>query len=55
MPINDTSQLDLSHHLSDEAKKRLDNPMKYIMKIAAEKGNVLSLANGKSQTSLPFL
>ena len=48
MPFNG-SQPDLSHHFSDETRKRLDKPMKYIMKIAAEKEGALSLANGMTQ------
>lgn len=46
MPFNDITQVDLSHHLSEETQKRLANPMKHIMKMTAEREGMLSLANG---------
>ena len=38
--------LDLSHHLSTEARLRKPNPMKQIWKLTRRKPNMVSLANG---------
>jgi aromatic amino acid aminotransferase I len=39
--------LDLSHHLSAEARDRTPNPMKAIWKVAQAHPGAISLANGK--------
>jgi aromatic amino acid aminotransferase I len=44
--------LDLSHHLSTEARERTANPMKAIWKVAQSRPNAISLANGDPHFSL---
>ncbi len=45
-PSCNVSQVDLSHHLSSEARMRKPNPMKEIWKLTRRKPNMVSLANG---------
>ncbi|KAI0823558.1 L-tyrosine:2-oxoglutarate aminotransferase [Trametes gibbosa] len=49
---NDIPQVDLSHHLSSEARMRKPNPMKAIWKLTRRKPNMVSLANGDPHFSL---
>ncbi|KAJ3012090.1 hypothetical protein NUW54_g1975 [Trametes sanguinea] len=44
--------MDLSHHLSSEAKMRKVNPMKAIWRLTRRKPNMVSLANGDPHFSL---
>ncbi|KAH8106895.1 L-tyrosine:2-oxoglutarate aminotransferase [Cristinia sonorae] len=44
--------LDLSHHLSSEARIRRPNPMKAIWRLARRKADMISLANGDPHFSL---
>ncbi|PCH37798.1 L-tyrosine:2-oxoglutarate aminotransferase [Wolfiporia cocos MD-104 SS10] len=50
--MSSSSTVDLSHHLSNEAKLRLPNPMKEIWRLARRKPNMVSLANGDPHSSL---
>ncbi|KAI0371670.1 PLP-dependent transferase [Pilatotrama ljubarskyi] len=45
-------EVDLSHHLSSEARMRKPNPMKAIWKLTRRKPNMVSLANGDPHFSL---
>ncbi|CCM00523.1 uncharacterized protein FIBRA_02557 [Fibroporia radiculosa] len=47
-----STQIDLSHHLSIEARARKPNPMKAIARLARRKPNMVSLANGDPHSSL---
>lgn len=42
----ESKPLDLSHHLSTEARERTPNPMKAIWKVAQSRPGAISLANG---------
>lgn len=42
-----SASVDLSHHLSAEARMRKPNPMKAIWKLTRRKPNMVSLANGE--------
>ncbi|OSD08382.1 L-tyrosine:2-oxoglutarate aminotransferase [Trametes coccinea BRFM310] len=46
------SSMDLSHHLSSEARMRKVNPMKAIWRLTRRKPNMVSLANGDPHFSL---
>ncbi|KAI0332553.1 PLP-dependent transferase [Cubamyces sp. BRFM 1775] len=48
----DLPQVDLSHHLSSEARLRKPNPMKAIWKLTRRRPNMVSLANGDPHFSL---
>ncbi|KAI0672751.1 pyridoxal phosphate-dependent transferase [Trametes maxima] len=48
----DVTQVDLSHHLSSEARMRKPNPMKAIWKLTRRKPDMVSLANGDPHFSL---
>ena len=52
-----SAPVDLSHHLSTEARMRKPNPMKAIWKLTRRKPNMVSLANGTYPSGLfvPFL
>ncbi|KAH9930640.1 L-tyrosine:2-oxoglutarate aminotransferase [Fomitopsis serialis] len=47
-----TTPVDLSHHLSQEARLRKPNAMKQIWRLARRKPNMISLANGDPHSSL---
>ncbi|KAI0780455.1 L-tyrosine:2-oxoglutarate aminotransferase [Trametes elegans] len=49
---NAAAPVDLSHHLSTEARLRKHNPMKAIWKLTRRKPNMVSLANGDPHYSL---
>jgi hypothetical protein len=43
--------IDLSHHLSTEARDRVANPMKALWKVAQSRPHAISLANGRQVAS----
>ncbi|KAI8982830.1 L-tyrosine:2-oxoglutarate aminotransferase [Trametes punicea] len=49
---SNNAPIDLSHHLSSEARMRKPNPMKAIWKLTRRKPNMVSLANGDPHFSL---
>ncbi|EMD37939.1 hypothetical protein CERSUDRAFT_152554 [Gelatoporia subvermispora B] len=51
--MSSSTPLDLSHHLSSEAKARIANPMKSIWKLIQQRPDVVMLANGASMADTP--
>ncbi|KZV87380.1 PLP-dependent transferase [Exidia glandulosa HHB12029] len=55
MPVNGSCNggvPNLSHHLSQEGRERLPNPMKHIWTRIAKKPNMITLANGEPHSTL---
>jgi len=52
MIMKTADTIDLSHHLSDETKRRKPNAMKAMWRLAQRKPNMISLANGDPHHSL---